>query len=368
MIHKKLNHNKLSHLACFILISLVLSACSSTGTVAGSSPVPPSPTAGVTVAPPQMASATASPSLTPTITLTPTEAPSPTPALGIGSKRVRPADGMTMMYIPEGEFLMGVSDQELDTLLNSDYCKQNKCKRSDYANEQPQHKVYLDAYWIDQTEVSNAEYAKCVAAKICKAPGQFADPAHPHWYGNPAFDQYPVVILTREQATDYCKWAGGRLPTEAEWEKAARGTDGRTYPWGNELDKSRANSCDKNCQALAGRDWKVDDGYAETSPVGNYPQGASPYGVLDIAGNVFEYITDWYNVNYYSESPYKNPKGPLTPVLPYPDTPDLKPCQVVRGGAWDEKEDDTLRTTFRRCGGGTYYCLGFRCVTDAVAQ
>ncbi len=289
----------------------------------------------------------------------------PTPSLSIGSQKIRETDGMTMMYIPEGEFLMGSTDEQIEMLLKTDYCKKTNCRKSYFAHEMPQHKVYLDAYWIDRTEVTNAEYARCVNAGACKAPGQWTDQSHERWYGNPKFDNYPVTIITYDQASSYCQWAGGRLPTEAEWEKAARGTDGRTFPWGNELDKSRANTCDKWCQAMSGHDPSVDDGYAEIAPVGSYPDGASPYGVMDMAGNVFEYITDWYSVGYYAVSPEKNPQGPLTPVPPDPSREDLLPCRILRGGAWDENNDLAIRTTSRRCGGGTYYCLGFRCAVDA---
>jgi len=308
---------------------------------------------------------TATPLPSATYTLTPTETLTPTPSLGIGSSFVRDADKMTMMYVPEGEFLMGLSDEEIDSILKSNLCKNDPCKKSSFIEEQPQHKVYLDAFWIDQTEVTNAMFSKCVADKACKAPGKFVDPDHPQWYGNKKFDNYPVVLITWQQATDYCHWAGGSLPTEAQWEKAARGTDGRLFPWGNDQDPLKANTCDKNCIGGASKDFSVNDGYPETSPVGSFPQGASPYGVLDMAGNVYEYISDWKFDFYYSESPYKNPTGPQTPIPPNPNLLNPYPCHSLRGGAWDEAFGAPHLVSSRNCGGtGTFHCLGFRCVVN----
>jgi formylglycine-generating enzyme required for sulfatase activity len=149
------------------------------------------------------------PAPTPTITSTPSLAPTPRPTLGIGSTQVSPADGMILLYVPEGEFLMGSADSDPDAA----------------PQEKPQHTVYLDAFWIDRTEVTDAMYAKCVAGGKCK----------PGWCPTGSeFDQRPAVCVDWFNAKAYCEWAGRRLPTEAKWEKSARGTDGRLYPWGNE--------------------------------------------------------------------------------------------------------------------------------------
>jgi formylglycine-generating enzyme required for sulfatase activity len=198
---------------------------------------------------------------------------------GCGAKspqtQTRQKDGMAMVCVPAGEFQMGSTDAD-----------------SDAGNdEKPAHTVYLDAFWIDRTEVTNAQYRACLQAGACSDPGCLDES------GLNAPDQ-PVVCVKFAEAEAYCRWAEGRLPTEAEWEKAARGTDGRRYPWGNEdLDCARANWL--NCVGT-------------TSPVGSYPSGASPYGVLDMAGNAWEPVSDWYDLGYYGRSEARNPQGPAS--------------------------------------------------------
>jgi len=184
-------------------------------------------------------------------------------------------------------------------------------------DEKPQHTVYLDAFWIDKTEVTNAQYRKCVQAGDCQEPWCWDD----DHFNAP---EQPVVCVSWHDAQSYCDWAGAWLPTEAEWEKAARGSDGRVYPWGDEFDCSRGNFDDEteyDDYVVPGGEGC--DGYVTTAPVGSFPAGASPYGVLDMAGNVWEWVADWYGSDYYARSPSRNPQGP--------DSGDYK---GLRGGTW----------------------------------
>jgi formylglycine-generating enzyme required for sulfatase activity len=264
------------------------------------------------------AAATA-PAAAQTPTVSPALTPGPAAALPAPSAPIsttlRAADGAVMIYVPAGEFLMGSTDSDKDA----------------DDDEKPQHSVYLDAYWIDQHEVTDAQYQKCVAAAACQ-------PAHSYWSGS----QEPVN-LSWAAAVAYSTWVGGRLPTEAEWEKAARGTDGRIYPWGNEWDVSKANTQEANL--------------LRTANVGSYPAGASPYGLLDVAGNVWEWVSDWYGEDYYAHSPARNPPGPTSGS-----------DRVVRGGSWGHSQVEA-RAAMR---GSTYPAddcekLGFRVVTTSAA-
>ncbi|MDZ4160202.1 MAG: SUMF1/EgtB/PvdO family nonheme iron enzyme, partial [Anaerolineaceae bacterium] len=245
------------------------------------------------------------------------------PALGIGSTQVREADGMVQVYVQEGEFEMGSNDG--------------------YWDEQPVHKVYLDAYWIDQTEVTNGMYARCVAAGACTPPSQTKSYTRSSYYGNPRNDEYPVIYVNWIQANDYCKWAGGRLPTEAEWEKAARSTDGRQYPWGNQAPNA----------SLLNYNSDIED----TTAVGSYPTGASPYGALDMAGNVWEWVADWYDEDYYSRSPGENPQGSSGGTF-----------RARRGGSWYNTELPVRSAIRRRYAPvSSSFLIGFRCAARAVS-
>ena len=213
------------------------------------------------------------------------------------------------ILIPSGSFQMGC-----DSGNPSEMCS---------SNEQPLHTVTLSAYSIDKYEVTNARYQACVDAGGCTAPGNVDSVTRSPYYGTSTYADYPVINVTWHQASGFCAWAGKRLPTEAEWEKAARGSsDTRKYPWGDEFDGNRLNFCDANCES----DWKdeaYNDGYVDAAPVGSYPSGASPYGVMDMAGNVWEWVNDWYSGNYYSVSSGVNPQGPETGLY-----------RVLRGGSW----------------------------------
>jgi formylglycine-generating enzyme required for sulfatase activity len=251
-----------------------------------------------------------------------TDTPAPAaPEPKAGDTWIRPADGAEMVFVPAGQFQMGSTDADSDA----------------GDEEKPAHNVTLDAFWIDKTEVTNEQYRQCVEAGACEEPSCWDN-------ADLNAAAQPVVCVTWDDAHAYAEWAGGRLPTEAEWEKAARGTDGRLYPWGESApDCQRANF--KGC---SGR----------TSTVGSYPTGASPYGALNMAGNVWEWVSDWYEETYYSDAPPNNPQGPGSGER-----------RVVRGGSFDMSES-RLRTTFRIGNRPAYsnWDLGFRLVLPADAS
>ena len=275
----------------------------------------------------------------------------PVPTLGIGSTMVSANDSMVMVYIPSGKFTMGNNAEE--TLAT---CQRitSECLLDWFKDEEPPHQVDLDAYWIDQTEVSNAMYAMCVQERKCAQPATNKSYSGETYYGNPDFDNFPVNNVSWTDADSYCSWAGRRLATEAEWEKSATWDENAkrkyAFPWGNVFDGSLLNYCDKNCP-LEWSDKNTDDGFAETAPVGNYQGNASSYGVLDMAGNVWEWVNDRYNPDYYGNSPLSNPTGPKTGQ-----------DRVLRGGSWGGTIEDIFST------GRLYldpvttnHAIGFRC-------
>lgn len=282
----------------------------------------------------------------PVIISSDTRLPTLTTTLKIGSTSTSSSDGMVMVYIPAGEFIMGASASDSDAM----------------EDEFPQHAVYLDAFWIDKFEVTNSMFTIFVQSTNYRTQAEVDDwtwefdgqdwskPKGTNWRhplrankGLNGLDNHPVVRISQADAQAYCKWAGRRLLTEAEWEKAARGDNGSLYPWGNQFSCSYANLGNSGC-----------DSYSHTAPVGKFPDGASPYGILDMSGNVWEWVSDWYQKNYYENSPYQNPRGPNN-----------GDGFIMRGGSWSSKAE-WLRLSYRSWGyaDNSYWSTGFRCGSD----
>lgn len=281
----------------------------------------------------------------------------PRPAVNadLGAVWIRPADGMAMVRVPAGEFVMGSDRAGVDYAVA--LCRRfgtdaatalATCQRSAFADEQPAHTVTLDVFWLDRTEVTNGQYRLCEASGRCTPPENEGSYSRALYHREPGFAGYPVVWVTWQQAAEYCRWAGARLPSEAEWEYAARGTEGRLYPWGDEFDGVRLNYCDARRDA-GPNDGSVDDGYADTAPVGSYPAGASWAGALDLAGNVREWVADWYG--RYPAEPQDSPTGPAN-----------GDARIPRGGSWLDKPDD-VRSANRGANDPDYtrHKVGFRC-------
>ena len=233
-----------------------------------------------------------------------------------------------MILIPAGKFLMGTD--------------------SEFKNEKPRRDVFLDAFYIDRNEVTNAEYKNFVDATGRQTPRMDAFWAEPINWRNGTYPRgrgdHPVVLVSWHDADAYARWARKRLPTEAEWEKAARGTDGRKWPWGNDWDRKKCNTAESF--------------FRSTQPASSFPEDKSPYGSLNMAGNVTEWTNDWYSGNYYSKGHNENPRGP--------SKKEAGETRVARGGAWDSNIASYARTGYR------YYfppntknaSLGFRCAMD----
>ena len=277
---------------------------------------------------------TAVPTNTP-IPLNATAAPSGNQAAG--STRTS-NDGMTEVFIPAGTFQMGGLD------INAQ------------PNEKPVHRVTMPAFWIDKFDVTNGMYAQCVNAGACDSPLSVTSKTVTSYYNNSQYNDYPVINVTWSDAATYCKWAGRHLPTEAEWEYAARGNTSNTYPWGDEApDSTRANF-----------NWL----YGDTTKVGSFPAGASPFGVLDMAGNVDQWINDFFDASYYSKGIALNPQGPIARTGLF--------GRVIRGGSFQEGAEN-IRVSWRtpdngpnpnaQSGTPAYIGdyspkIGFRCAAD----
>jgi eukaryotic-like serine/threonine-protein kinase len=252
--------------------------------------------------------------------------------------KISPKDGMTQLFVPAGLVKMG----GMDILMEND--------------ELPAHDVTLNAFWIDQVEVTNGMYGLCVNAGVCRPPVKINSDNRVKYFGTPEFNDYPIVHITWYDANAYCQWAGRRLPTEAEWERAARSDDMRNYPWGNEP----PNAKNSNSINIVG----------DTSRVGSYNIGASPFGALDMAGNVWEWVADYYQPDYYSESPTTNPTGPKDGGLNH--------LRVIRGGSYQDNlfnlrnsnrgyevgSDPTKLSSDSAYYGRSSVKIGFRCASD----
>lgn len=271
---------------------------------------------------------THTPTTTSTVTLTPS--PTSTPTLTPLPVQIIDEFGIPMVLVPAGTFTMGSNGKSF--------------------LERPAHSVTLNNYYIDQYEVANKWYAEFLnelgnqfeglANWIeAKDPDLRVHQVDGIWIVEPGYEDYPMNEMTWYGARAFCQWRGARLPTEAEWEKAARGTDERTYPWGEGITCQQANYA--GC-------------FYESLPIDSYPESVSPYGAYNMAGNMMEWVADWYDKDYYADSPGENPTGP--------ETGDFR---IIRGSSWINSPEK-LRTTYRfpKLPVLTYTSLGFRCVTD----
>ena len=271
------------------------------------------------------------PTRTPTQIPTATRTPIPTHTFTAFPypTEITDANGVEMVLVPAGEFIMGDNNGQ--------------------QNEKPAHRVYLDAFYIDTYEVTNKRYQDCVSAGMCQPPINTFSETRSSYFGNPTYDDYPVIYVSWNMSRTYCEWRGADLPTEAQWEKAARGTAGRKYPWGEEWpDCRRVNFLDFSTGVCVG----------DTSAVGSYESGKSPYGVYDMAGNVLEWIADWYSETYYQNSPGANPTGP-----------DSGQFRMSRGGAWYGQVDHLYaygRHVSLNPYPSGYHDAGFRCARAAT--
>jgi eukaryotic-like serine/threonine-protein kinase len=280
-------------------------------------------------------------SLEPKASVTAPMDPTPIAALVFTFDSVtRTQDGMRVVQVPAGTFAMGSTGGDKD--------------------ETPVHSVTVDEFWLDQTEVTNRQFATFlnkVGDRLNLASVWLEDYRYPavierfgHIYrAKSRYEDHPIVAVSWDGARAYCAWVGGRLPTEAEWEYAARGPEGRVYPWGDVQLRGRANCAESDCA----------DGFGLTAPVGSFSEGASWVGALDMAGNVWEWVGDWYQDDYYSVSPARDPS-----VVTGGD------YRVLRGGGWGNAWY-AIRASYRRNGelpDELLFGIGFRCVSDERAE
>ncbi len=296
-------------------------------------------------------SVTASPNPNPTDAANPTMTPLPA--------QITDFNGAEMVLVSAGEFSMGDTIEEAlaecQRLFPTTFA--DNCKAEYFTDETPPHKVDLAAYYIDKYEVTNALYKACVDAGVCMKPVKTNSETHPAYYGMPGYSDYPVIWVNWNMAKKYCEWRDARLPTEAEWEKAARGGSSQNYPWGNTLDGAKANFCDTNC-SKSHANKNFNDGYSDVAPANAFSDGASIYNIFNLSGNVSEWVADWYSPDTYSlaNGLVANPSGPSSGT-----------AYVIRGGSW-LRFPVNLRSVTRSSNPPEYAAndLGIRCVRDAL--
>ncbi len=303
-----------------IIISVIISSFVQHWLTAAPASPPADSPSPVSVLSPTLTMILPHPTSTPTLTFTPPPASTPTltPTSTALPDRMVDEKGVAMALIPAGELTMG--------------------NNKGLSPEKPEHLVFLSAYYIDVYEVTNASYAACQTDGACPPPTSNRSRTFFRYYSDPAFANFPVVYVNWEMAQAYCSWRMARLPTEAEWEKAARGADQRLFPNGAGMSCTLANYC-----------------RGDTTPAGRYQESPSPYGLYDMAGNVAEWVADWYSAGYYGASSPENPTGPAAGQL-----------RVVRGGSFNSSAHTELQTTARaalRPDSALDY-VGFRCVRE----
>lgn len=316
---------------------------------------------GCSVEPPAASSTpepTGTSSPVPSATMTSTHTPAPTLTFTPEPQtRIREVDGAEMVYIYPGEFIMGITEERFQELLEVREQEGDYWIETLFLSAVPEHPVYLDGYWMDRFEVTNAQFAafldvhgnQRVDGDLWYGPEQNGfrvGLSGSGWVPAAGYEEYPAAGVSWHAAAAYCEWVGGRLPTEAEWERAARGIDGRDYVWGEEQpDGVRANIL---------TEWLFD-----TAPVGSYSGDVSPYGVMDMTGNVAEWTSDWYYQDYYAESPYENPAGHEQEYSP-------QGVKTLRGGHY-LSVFPVNGLAYQRAAnypGFTGNAYGFRCVVD----
>jgi formylglycine-generating enzyme required for sulfatase activity len=322
--------NKSAKTSLFIALCILLQACVPAVRFPIMTPEHPTITLIIEI------TRTLTPTNTPELTTSPTMAEAHMPTVSGLPVEITDEKGVKMRLVSAGEFTMG---SNADNSLTECQKYFNGCERWQFADEDPPHTVMINDYYMDVYEVTNLQYASCVDSGKCTSPYSTGSYTRSNYFRNSAYMNFPVTSVNWNQAKTFCDWRGARLPTEAEWEKAARGIDGRTYPWGNAAPSSSLANYISN------------DSSNDTTEVGSYENGKSPYGMYDMAGNVWEWVADWYDSNYYQTLPAENPQGPSSGDY-----------RVLRGGSWDYNLLN-LRSSIRNWNLPSYWLddIGFRC-------